>query len=61
MEVGHGKGPCDPTGGVSKRNADMAVDTFVYIQDTNVFFAWAKSVDSSIEYCFISNVMYEEN
>ena len=39
MEVGHGKGPCDPTGGVSKRNADMAVHTFVYIQDTNVFFA----------------------
>ena len=61
MKVRHGKGPCDPIGGVYKRNANKAVHNFVYIQDTNVFFAWAKSVDSGIKYCFISSVMYEEN
>ena len=25
MEAGHGKGPCDPIGGVGKRKADQAV------------------------------------
>ena len=24
IEAGYGKGPCDPVGGVAKRNADMA-------------------------------------
>ena len=62
MEAGHGKGPCDPIGGVAKRNADMAVkQQKAVIQDANDFFAWAKSVDSSIEYRFISTATYEEN
>ena len=43
MEAGHGKGPCDPIGGVAKRNADMAVkQQKAVIQDANDFFAWAK-------------------
>ena len=62
MEARHGKGPCDPIGGVAKRNADIAVkQQEEVIQDANNFFAWAKNVDFIIEYCFISTAAYEEN
>ena len=62
MEARHGKGPCDPIGGVAKRNADIAVkQQEEVIQDANNFFAWAKNVDFIIEYCFISTAVYEEN
>ena len=61
-EAGHGKGSYDPIGGVTKRNADMVVkQQKAVIQDANDFFAWAKSVDFSIEYRFISTATYEEN
>ena len=62
MEARNGKGPCDPIGGVAKRNADIAVkQQEEVIQDANSFFAWAKNVDFIIEYCFISTAAYEEN
>ena len=62
IEAGYGKGPCDPTGGVAKRNADMAGEQQkAVIQDANDFFGWAKSVDSGIEYRFISTATHEEN
>ena len=48
MESGHGKGPCDPIGGVAKRKADQAVKNGRFIiQDAIDFFEWAKQ-DSSL-------------
>ena len=39
MEASHGKGPCDPIGGVAKRKADQAVKNGKYvIQDAIDFF-----------------------
>ena len=40
-EAGHGKGPCDPIGGTTKRQADHAVKHGkACIQDAHDFFAW---------------------
>ena len=43
MEAGHGKGPCDPTGGRTKQKADLAVkNEKAIIQDAQDFYQWAK-------------------
>ena len=57
MEAGHGKGPCDPIGGIAKRRADLAVkNDKAVIQDAKDFHTWAKKSEetSAIKYSFIS-------
>ena len=64
MEAGHGKGPCDPTGGTAKRKADQAVKNGKYIiQDAHDFYQWAiTSNDSSaIKFLFLSTSDYEKS
>ena len=62
MEARHGKGPCDPTGGVAKRNADMAVrHQKAVIQYAKDFYAWAKNANSAIDYSFLTKYVYERS
>ena len=42
FEAGHGKGPCDGVGGITKRIADAAVNSGKYvIEDAEDFYSWA--------------------
>ena len=60
MEAGHGKGPCDPIGGVAKRKADQAVKNGKYVvQDAIDFFEWAKQDVSAIAFSYVSIEDYE--
>ena len=44
FEAGHGKGPCDGIGGVTKRNADIATKAGkCVIQSASDFYAWTQS------------------
>lgn len=62
MEAGHGKGPCDPIGGVAKRKADQAVKNGKYvIQDATDFYEWAKQDASAIVYSYLSTEDYENS
>jgi hypothetical protein len=58
FEAGHGKGPCDGLGGLTKRLADEAVNMGkTTIQDAYEFFAWTQSSDCSmkiVEFVFVS-------
>ena len=60
MEAGHGKGPCDPIGGATKRKTAQAVKNgrFV-IQDAVDFFEWSKQESSAIKYVYPSTEEYE--
>ena len=59
MEAGHGKGPCDPSGGVAKRKADQAVKNGKFvIQDAIDFFEWAKQDTSAIVFSYLSTEDY---
>lgn len=54
FEAGHGKGPCDGLGGITKRMADEAVNTGkASIQDADDFFAWTQS-----SVCNLQNVTF---
>ena len=60
MEAGHGKGPCDPIGGVAKQKADQAVKNRKYvIQDATDSFEWAKRDTSAIAFSYVSTEDYE--
>ena len=60
MESDHGKGPCDPIGGVAKRKADQAVKNGRFIiQDAIDFFEWAKQDSSSVKFSYLSIEDYE--
>ena len=60
IQSGHGKGPCDPIGGVAKRKADQAVKKGSFIiQDAIDFFEWAKQDSSSIKFSYLSIEDYE--
>ena len=60
MESGHGKGRCDPIGGVAKKKADQAVKNGRFIiQDATDFFEWAKQDSSSIKFSYLSIEDYE--
>ena len=60
MEAGHGKGPCDPIGGVAKRKADQAVKNGKYVmQDATDFFEQAKQDTSAIVFSYVSIEDYE--
>ena len=60
MEASHGKGLCDPIGGVAKRKADQAVKNGKYVmQDAIDFFEWAKQYTSAIACFFVSIEDYE--
>ena len=60
MESGHGKGPCDPIGGVAKRKADQAIINGGFIiQDAIDFFEWAKQDSSSKKFSYLSIEDYE--
>ena len=54
MESGHGKGLCDPTGGVATQKADQAIKNGKsVIKDATDFFEWAKQDNSAIVFsCF---------
>lgn len=54
FEAGHGKGPCDGIGGVSKRMADQAVRQGRSIQDAKDFFLWGQQTSKSIMYLFVN-------
>ena len=58
FEAGHGKGPCDGTGGTVKCLEDDAVtQNKVVIQDPLDFFAWSQEIqnESKIKYLFVSS------
>ena len=59
FEAGHGKGPCDGIGGTVKRLADMATKHGHNINDARSLFCWAQSLDSSIQYSYVSQSMYD--
>ena len=63
FESGHGKGPCDGLGGVTKRMADDAVNTGkATIQSAQDFFAWTQSETcnlQSIKFLFIDKAVCE--
>ena len=55
MDAGHGKGPCDPIGGVVKRKADQAVKNGKYvIQDAIDFAEWEEQDTSAIAFSYVS-------
>ena len=58
FESGHGKGPCDGLGGITKRMADEAVKSGKYeIDDAKKFFAWTESTActmKSVNFKFVS-------
>lgn len=64
FEAGHGKGPCDGVGGVTKRSADLAMKSGrCVIQDAEGFFAWTQSDQcnlKSIKFQYISRETCEE-
>jgi hypothetical protein len=52
FEAGHGKGPCDGLGGITKSLADEAVRTDkTVIQSAERFYAWTQSTA-----CTMTNV-----
>lgn len=54
FEAGHGKGPCDGLGGVTKRMADQAMKSGkAVIQEASDFFAWTQS-----PVCHMHNVKF---
>ena len=56
----HGKGPCDPIGGVAERKADQAIKNGRFIiQDAVDIFEWAKQDSSSIKFSYLSIKEYE--
>ena len=58
FEAGHGKGPCDGVGGVSKRRADEAIKRkqVVGIDCAEDYFMWAQGdISSTIKYIFVSS------
>ena len=60
IDAGHGKGPCDPIGGVAKQKTDQAVENGKYvIQDETDFFEWAKQDTSAIAFSYVSIEDYE--
>ena len=60
IEVGHGKGPCDPIGSVAKRKADQVVKNGKYVvQDAISFFEWAKQDTSAIAFSYVCIEDYE--
>ena len=60
MEDHHGKGPCEPIGGVAKRKTDQAVKNGKYVtQDATDFFEWAKQDTSAIAFSYVSIEDYE--
>ena len=62
MEVGHGKGPCDPIGGTAKRKADQAVKNGKFlIQDAVDFYEWSKQETSSIKFIYLSTEEYQNS
>ena len=62
MEAEHGKGPCDPIGGVAKRNTDMAArHQKAVIQDAKEIDAWAKNANLAIDYSFLITDVYERS
>ena len=55
MDAGHGKGPCDPIGGVVKRKADQAVKNGKYvIQDAIDSAEWEEQDTSAIAFSYVS-------
>ena len=62
IEVGHGKGPCDPIGGTAKRKADQAVKNGKFlIQDAVDFYEWSKQETSSIKFIYLSTEEYQNS
>lgn len=65
FEAGHGKGPCDGIGGVTKRSADIAMKSGrCSIQDASDFYAWSQSDAcnlKSISFTYIDKAVCEEN
>ena len=55
FEAGHGKGPCDGIGGVTKRSADLAMKAGkCIIQSASDFHAWTQSTA-----CNLRNIKFE--
>ena len=61
MESGHGKGPCDPIGGVAKRMSDLSVkNKKAVIQDAEDFYTWARKEKTAITYKLVTCQEYEQ-
>ena len=62
MEIGHDKGPFDPTGSTAKSKADQVVkNEKVVIQEAVDFYEWTKIYSAAISYSYASVEDYEKS
>ena len=54
LESGHGKGPCDGSGGSSKRNADLAIKKGVHIDSAEDYVSYQNTTDSAMTHVLVS-------
>ena len=54
FEIGHGKGPADGVGGISKRNADLTVKRNVKICNASEYCSWGNSA-GKVTYLHVSS------